>query len=227
MNSKSLRELITKVGYTDDWKLFNLRIKGDVKGEYRILSLWFSYKIARFTDMFTEEVRDFFFNKASYKELYEKYGISEGVLKNNIFRQVKRYYQYIGTDIYYGILEGKISEEEAKVFAEDLKLKFDSLKKVNIRIEDLFYEDIFSGSRIDHNFTSITNEQFNEARDKVSRLSIEATQFLINNLDVKLKDYIVYLLTTDDKKLISTDRERKENLILFLKLEKYFVKEGN
>lgn len=223
MNSKSLRELIEKVGYTDDWKLFNLRIRGPLNGENKILSLWFSYKIAMFTDIFTDEVRDFFFKKATYKELYEKYGITEGVLKNNIFRQVKRYYTLIGRDLYYDSLNGEITEEEAAIFSRYLKEKFDSMNKINTRIEDYFYEDIFSGSRLDHDFTSISNEQFNEARDKISRLSIKATQFLLSTLDAKVKDYVVYLLTTETDKLVLKDRERKENLILFLKLEEYFT----
>lgn len=218
-NSKSLRDFIEEVGYAEDWDMFYIRLKGKIKGESQLLSLWFSYKIAKFTRIFTHDVRDFFFENMSYREISEKYGIHEAVIKNNIYRQVRKYYDLIGRDLYKDILNGVISEQEAAVYVEDLKKKYESLPKLENRLEDYFYEDIFSGSRLDHDFSTITQEEFLEARDKISRLCKPATQFLIQNLDSKLKDYVVYLLKTDSRYLSEVDRERKENLVLFFKLE--------
>lgn len=224
MNSRTLRDLIEKVGYADDWRVFNLRLRGDIADPNIILSLWFSYKIARYTHVFTDEVREFLFDNKSYKELYTKYGISDNVIKNNIYRQVKRYYDIIGRDLYSDYKKGILSKEDSEAYAKHLKLRYDEMSKLKPGIEDYFYEDIFSEADYSRDFRSISTEQFIEARDKVSRLSIEVNQFLINTLDPVLKDYIAYLLITSDSRLVKEDLERKENLKLFLKLEDYFKK---
>lgn len=227
MNSKTLKELIEKVGYTEDWRVFNLRLKGDIKDSNVILSLWFSYKIARYTQVFTDEVREFLFENRSYRELYNKYNIGEGVIKNNIYRQVKKYYEIIGRDLYKDYEDGLIDESESLSYANYLESKYNELDKTSKRIEDYFYEDFFSGANVGRDFRSISNEQFIEARDKISRLSIEVNQFLLSNLDDGLVDYIAYLLTTSNNRLLAVDLERKENLKFFLKLEEYFNKEND
>lgn len=219
MTSKSLKRLLRDVGYTEDWKLFNLRIRDKIGGSNQIYSLWVAYKIARFSQFFSPDVFDFYFSNATYRELSIKYNTSEGVLKNNVFRQTRRYYDLLGADLYADMLAGKISEADAITYKSDLQSKFESMELRGTPIESYFYEDIFSGAKMHSDFALVTQEEYEEARDKLSRLSRPATEFLLGTLDDRLKDYIVYLLTTKDSMLVSVDRERKSNLLLFMKLD--------
>lgn len=224
MNSRSLRDLVDKVRGTGDWNLFNLRVGGEVGGVSEKFSLFLSYQLARNTHLFSDEVWGFIFDSGTYREISEKYGITEGVLKNKIFREVRDYYELVGMDLYYELKRGSLTEAEIDLIGVDLKEKYDGMRKRSESINDYFTKDIFTGSESRQDFSSISNDQYINARDIVSRLSIPANQFLVSRLDKKLIDYVAYLLTFDKDRMGSVDLERRENLIMFLKLEEYFKK---
>lgn len=219
MNSLQLRELVEKVGNTDEYVLFKVRLRGIERNESKIEMLWYMYKIAKYTDIFSEDVREFIFDeKVNYKEVSEKHGVTEGNLKNKIFRQMKKFSDLIGSDIYEDVKQGTVSEEESKYIIEDLRRVYKKREKVIDTLEDNFYEDIFLGRNISRDFSDIDDEDYTFARDVISRLSVPASKFMLDNLDYELKDYIVYLIQTPSDRLTQRDKDRKENLMSFLKI---------
>lgn len=220
MNSVKLKELIEKVGSTDDFNVFRLRLRGIEKNIVKISTLWYAYKIAKFTDIFSSEVRAFLFEQPkTYKEISEEFGVSEGNLKNKIHRQMKKYAEIIGCDLFEEIKNGTITEESCKMLLDDLKAHYDKQEKVKVMLEDNFYEDIFTGRKMEVEFKDISNDDYTFARDIFARFSKPANNYLMENLDDNLKDYIVYLLTTPESRLLYSEKLRKENLYNFLHLK--------
>ena len=222
MNSRRLKDLLGFSGKTDDFALFKLRLSGKVRGEYQLFALFLSYKIARYTDVFTDDVRDFYFEDATYRELHEKYGIGESVLKNNVHRQTRRYFEIIGRDLLGEFMDELIDDEEALMIVEDLQEKYDKMDKISVTLEDMFYANIFLGYRYHEEFADVQDDEFKMIRDVVARISKPAVDYLVSRQDRVLLDYVVYLLTTGDVHLNEIDRDRKASLIMFLRLGSYF-----
>lgn len=219
MNSLQLREMIERVGNTDEYVLFKVRLRGLERNETKLEMLWMMYKIAKYTDVFTDEVREFLFNEdVNYKSVSENYGVTESNFKNKIFRQMKKFSELIGSNLYEDVKNNNITEEESYYILEDLKSIYNKREKVVKTLESNFYEDIFSGRDISKDFSDIDDEDYVFARDAISRISIPATRFILDNLEEDFLDYIVFLIQTPEDRLTQRDRDRKENLLGFLKI---------
>ena len=222
MNSRRLKELVGFAGKTDSFPLFKLRFQNKVGGNTQIYALFLAYKIARYTDIFTEEVRSFYFDDATYSEIAEVYGVSESVAKNNVFRQTKKYFDLIGRDLLGECMDELIDDGEARLIVRDLEEKYSSLGKLGVSLEDLFNENIFLDYEYSYAFNEVSDDQFKMIRDVMTRLSKPAVRYLLDRQDKVLVNYVVYLLNAHDDDLNELSLARKRSLILFLKLDEYF-----
>lgn len=219
MNSVKLKELIERAGSTDEFSVFQVRFRGIERNTTKISTLWYAYKIAKFTDIFSSDVRAYLFEQPkTYIEVSNEFNVSVGTLKNKIHRQTKKYAEIIGCDLFEEIKNQTISEESCKLLLDTLKRYFDRQEKVKVMIEDKFYEDIFTGRKLDVEFNDIDEEDFILARDIFARFSKPANNFLMSNLDDKVKDYIVYLINTPENHLVEKDKIRKANIYRYLRL---------
>lgn len=224
MNSRRLKELVVFSGKTDSFPLFKLRFQNKIVGDTQIYALFLTYKIARYTTVFTEDVRSFYFDDATYSEIAEVFGVSESVAKNNVYRQTKKYFDLIGRDLLGECMDELIDDEEARLIVRDLEEKYNSLDKLDKPLEDYFNENIFLGYEYSYEFNDVSDEQFKMIRDVMTRLSRPAVKYLYDRQEKVLVNYVVYLLNAHDDDLDEVSLERKKSLILFLRLEEYFRK---
>lgn len=219
MNSIKLKEFLKRVGNTDDFITFKLRLRGLQREEKKIEVLWVIYKIIKNTDIFTYEVKEYFLSdSSSYKDISLKFDVSESNLKNRIFRQTKKFFDLLGSDLIEDVINNELNDIECEYILKDLKELLKNRKIKNNSIEDYFNEDIFGDANLNQDFSNIDEEDFLLARDILSRFSIPANDFMLNNLDSELKDYIFYLLITPDSHLLVEDKARKENVLAFFHL---------
>ena len=224
MNSRRLKELVAFSGKTDSFPLFKMRFQNKIVGDAQIYALFLTYKIARYTTVFTEEVRSFYFDDATYSEISEVFGVSESVAKNNVYRQTKKYFELIGRDLLGECMDDLIDDEEARLIVRDLEEKYNALDKLDKPLEDYFNENIFLGYEYSYEFNNVSDDQFKMIRDVMTRLSKPAVKYLYDRQEKVLVNYVVYLLNTHDDDLDEVSLERKKSLILFLRLEEYFRK---
>ena len=219
MNSIKLKEFLKRVGNTDDFITFKLRLRGLQRDEKKVEVLWTIYKIIKNSDIFSDEVKEYFLAESSnYKDISLKFGVSESNLKNRIFRQTKKFFDLLGSDLIEDIINNELNDIECEYIHKDLKQLLKNRKIKNNTIEDYFSEDIFSNANLNQDFSFIDEEDFLLARDILSRFSIPANEFMLKNLDSELKDYIVYLLVTPESHLLMEDKARKENVLTFFHL---------
>lgn len=224
MNSRRLKELVGFSGKTDSFPLFKLRFQNIIGGDTQIYALFLTYKIARYTTVFTDEVRSFYFDDATYSEIAEVFGVSESVAKNNVYRQTKKYFEIIGRDVLGECLDELIDDDEARLIVRDLEEKYSSLDKLEPSLEDMFNANIFLGYEYSSEFHEVSDEQFKMIRDVMTRLSKPAVAYLLDRQDKVLVNYVVYLLSAHDDDLDDISLERKKSLVLFLRLDEYFNK---
>lgn len=224
MNSRRLKELVAFSGKTDSFPLFKMRFQNKIVGDTQIYALFLMYKIARYTKVFTEEVRSFYFDDATYSEISEVFGVSESVAKNNVYRQTKKYFEIIGRDLLGECMDELIDDDEARLIVRDLEEKYNELDKLDKPLEDYFNENIFLGYEYSYEFNEVSDEQFKMIRDVMTRLSKPAVKYLYDRQEKVLVNYVVYLLNSHDDDLDEVSLERKKSLILFLRLEEYFGK---
>lgn len=223
MNSIEMKEFTDLIGGTEDKALFKVRLRSITKDNDALNMLWLIYRIAKDTDVFTDDVKDIIFNKKTYKEVEDKYGITSSNLKNNIFRQMKKYSRILGSELYSDVKTNNITSQECTYISEDLLEVYKDMNKSSSSISSLFYVDLITdythSTEDEEIFTKIDDDDFKFARDCFVKLSIPATHFMIENLDDSLKKYIAYLITTPEQRLTEKDILRKQKLSQFLKID--------
>lgn len=220
MKTISITRLCKDVEYTNNKKIFEARLKFKKIPEKYIELLWKFYRLIKFTDFTSDRIKDLFSRGTSYQQVADKYGITLGAVKTDVFLFTKSLSEIFPIDFIAIIRDGKDLDEEYYTYVDVILDEIYSNVHVNYYdIKDSFSVDIFSISNTNQDFSDISTEDYLSLRDKLVMFSKPSQEFVLKNMDNKLLSYGVYLLTTKEEFLSEVDKERKKDLMKFTKID--------
>lgn len=214
----SIKKIAKKAGYTEKKDLFTykMRLEG-IRTEVAEM-LWNIYELVYFTSFSSEKIKMALGGRYTYAKIAIHYGLDEGTIKKEVFDFNNMVEEYTCCNL-TKLVKNKFEipdEEREKIN----RITRELIEKHRGNIKDKFSVNIFEGADIHGDFSDISEEDFLNLRAKLVMISLEAQEFVINNIDKKIIDYGVYLLNTEDKYLNEIDLKRKEEILLFTKIKK-------
>lgn len=221
MKTISITRLCKDVEYTMNKDVFELRLKYKKVPDKYISILWKFYYLIKFTDFAPDRMRDLFSRSTTYQDVADKYEVSLGAIKTEVFLFTKSVSEIFPIDFIDMIKNGEELDETYYKYTDTILGELiQNSKAVFYGLQDSFTVNIFEDVNIKEDFSNITDDDYLKLRSKLVIFSKPSQDFIYENMDKNLLNYGAYLLCTKDGLLSDKDKERKEDLLKFTKLEK-------
>lgn len=214
-NNKSIKDLVDLGGKSGDIRLFRAGAKKFTSDEKELLLLERYFVLIVYTDYLRPEVKEFFVNRKSYKQIYEMFpDMGDGYLRTLIYNERNRLFGDLVVDPLYEVKIKNLAVEEVKALTD----RIDELIKKQTIIDsvnplDYLYIDLKEFADIDREFNRYVKDQdFIQSAKKLQSISKPYMEMVLNAIDKKLLGYFVYLLTTKDDSLTDKDKIKKRQL---------------
>ena len=172
------------------------------------------------TDYLREDVYAFLVDQKTYKEIVEEFGVHENYVRNIIYKEIKRLFDDITEDPFALI--------RYKDYMEDYELRREKVEVLNQRLEriisnltvrrtnDLLDYMVVNLEKYGNGYSEyegdIDRELLDDTVERLQYLSQPYLDKLFSVVDDRIVGYIVYLLTTNNRRLSSRDVGVKEEI---------------
>lgn len=221
MKTRSITRLLKLVDYTTDYTSFDVRLRfAGIDNQYTPF-LWDLYRLLRFTDFTPEHVKEVFNSDNTYSDVADKFELSVGSIKTEVHNFSKKLAEIFQGDILEDILDKKDIDHD--YFRNVELIVMDSLERREIDLKGLsgkvFTVDILNVNFKKEELPEINTEEFLSLRNKIVSFSIPSQKFVYDNMPQEHKAYVSYLLNTPSGNLTEADKQRREEILKFCKIE--------
>ena len=194
------------------------------KEELRMLESYYFLLVN--TDYLREDVYAFLVDQKTYKEVVEEFGVHENYIRNIIYKEVRRLFSDLTEDP-FAIVRNREYMDDPEKREEIVDILNQRLERVisNLtvkRTNDLMDFMVINIEKYSDNYAEYEGEIDSEVLDDVvmrlQYLSQPYLERLFERMDKRVLGYIVYLLSTSNRKLSGRDIGVKEEIcdMLFL-----------
>lgn len=194
------------------------------KEELRMLESYYFLLVN--TDYLREDVYAFLVDQKTYKEVVEEFGVHENYIRNIIYKEVRRLFSDLTEDP-FAIVRNREYMDDPEKREEIVDILNQRLERVisNLtvkRTNDLLDFMVINIEKYSDNYAEYEGEIDSEVLDDVvmrlQYLSQPYLERLFERMDKRVLGYIVYLLSTSNRKLSGRDIGVKEEIcdMLFL-----------
>ena len=172
------------------------------------------------TDYLREDVYAFLVDQKTYKEIVAEFGVHENYVRNIIYKEIKR--------LFDDITEDPFALVRYKDYMEDYELRKEKVEILNQRLEriisnltvrrtnDLLDYMVVNLEKYGNGYAEyegdIDRELLDDTVERLQYLSQPYLDKLFGVIDERIIGYIVYLLTTNNRRLSSRDVGVKEEI---------------
>ncbi|MDW5300490.1 MAG: hypothetical protein SA378_10180 [Sedimentibacter sp.] len=220
MKTRNITRFLKIIDYTTDYESFDTRLRFEGIDNQYIPFLWDLYMLIRFTDFTPEHVKEVFNSDITYQDVADKFGLSLGSVKAEVHNFSKKLDKVFQGDILGQIIDKESIDQE--YFKKLELLVVDSLKRRIPNSKDIL-EKSFSINLLNvpykkEELPEIGMEEFKNIKNIVMTFSIPLQEYSYNKMNVSHKQYISYLLNTNDTDLGELDRKRKKEILNYCQI---------
>ncbi|MEO2202220.1 hypothetical protein ABGV42_00495 [Paenibacillus pabuli] len=196
MEQASIKSLVRLVMGAQDFEEFSLHLRTRGASEEGIQPLWEHYMFLLKSSFLSPWVSDCLMQLAKLDETARKYEFTTSKVRTDVYRTSQAYSNYFPFDIFELAFTGGITED---VLTDNKKIMDRLWKKYKPVVESAKLADVFAVDIMEFidrpEKHTISDEEFDELRAVLSRLSKEHLRTLLELTDSQSLRYGLYLLT--------------------------------
>lgn len=217
-SSFSIKNVVNLGGKQRDKDIMLLKARKYTSDKEELYLLQQFFHLLVYTNYLPQKLYAFYVEGKTYQEVSDRYGIKKEYMRNYIYRNVKKIFHDLTGDPLYHIVQKQSNTSDKEKETDRLINRINGLIKTHetIRKDDLldnllidfrkYAKEEYQNQKIDE----IAYEQFIERMQYVSKPYL---QRMFKLLDSEIFSYVVYLLTTTNRRLTERDKVKKEELI--------------
>lgn len=212
-NATSIKDFLNLGGKYRDERLIRMGIRRYTNNEFEMKTLEKYYYLLANTDYLKDEVYDLFIEQKTHKEVIEIYGIHDSYMRNIVYREVRRVFGELSEDLFAVVRYGYFKEEPDRrrsIFERvrsiiNKLMDHVTIKKTRDLLDFLLVNIEEYGDKYNEYEGVIDKEMLQETLDRLKYLSSPYLEMMFKGVDKRILGYIVYLLTSNEKRLSERD----------------------